>query len=222
MIDILNFKQWIKNNILIESISSDSVKSICRDIINFVKETKKLHIIGEKSAYNSILKKYNNKYDINCTIIREENDSLKISALYDDTELAIKILIQIDPTYEPNVYNILYIKLLEDIRHELEHIDQYENRPSILSSPEVRKKIHSDKKNLYKYFLLPEEVEAMVTGLYYRAKKEKKSIKLLFEDYLNYYLNNNLITNEQYNIIFDSWVQYSIKRFPNTHHIFYI
>ena len=75
------------------------------------------------------------------------------------------------------------------IRHELEHLTQDgENlRPGkyIPDDQELRDLIDAGLLDKDSYFTLPKEVDAMIQGLYYKAKKSKQPFAKVVDDYLN-------------------------------------
>lgn len=206
-----------------ESVSPSLVRQIINDVMIFVKATKELYEKkGEEShqfefePYKNVNypKVFDNKITVNCLIIREQNESLQINASASEDDPNIQIVIQIDPLYEPKIWRTLYMKLTDDIRHELEHIEQFEKRPNILTPHKTRDKINRDRKRMIEYFLMPEEIEAMVAGMYNRAKKEKRTLDSVFKEYLGYYVSQKFITQDQQNKIIDVWTKLAKSRFP--------
>ena len=219
---VLRFQEFI-NESLNESVSPTLVREIINDIITFVKATKNLYELKGEEAHQFDFKPYKSKeypviFDgeitVKCLIIREESNSLQIEASAGEENPNIQVVIQIDPRFEPQVYRTLYMKLTHDIRHELEHIEQYEKRPEILTPVEERKAINRNPKRTIDYFLMPEEIEAMVSGMYNRAKKEKRTLDSIFREYLGYYVNEKLITTSQEKQVISKWKEYANKRFP--------
>lgn len=208
-----------------ESVSPSLVKQIINDVITFVKATKDLHELKGEEAHQFEFEPYksedytevfNNEVTVNCLIFREENSSLKIDASAGEENPNIQIVIQIDPRFEPQVYRTLYMKLADDIRHELEHIEQYEKRPDILTSAKTRSAINRNPKKMIQYFLMPEEIEAMVSGMYNRAKKERRTLDSVFREYLGYYVTEKFITPLQQKKVIAKWTEYANKRFPKS------
>jgi hypothetical protein len=209
--------------ILNESVSPSLVKQIINDVMTFVKATKDLYEIKGEEAHQFEFDPYkvedytevfNNEVTVNCLIFREENSALQINASAGEENPNIQIVIQIDPRFEPQVYRTLYMKLADDIRHELEHIDQYEKRPDIFTPAKTRAAINRNPKKMMQYFLMPEEIEAMVSGMYNRAKKERRTLDSIFREYLGYYVREEFITPLQQKQVIDKWTEYANKRFP--------
>lgn len=219
---VLRFQDFL-NESLNEAVSSSLVREIINDIMVFVKATKDLYQIKGEEAHQFTFNPYKTKdysevfggeITVSCLILREEHGSLQIDASAGEENPNIELVIQIDPNFEPSVYKTLYMKLTDDIRHELEHIEQHEKRPEIFTAVKTRAAINRNPKRILEYFLLPEEIEAMVAGMYNRAKKEKRTLDSVFREYLGYYVSEKLITPSQEKQVITKWTEYANKRFP--------
>jgi hypothetical protein len=85
-----------------------------------------------------------------------------------------------------------YFKLLEDIRHEVEHvINDLPGGNRDLSRAE--------------YYIDKGEVPSLVRGLHLRAKKMKMPTSEMFRQELDPYLKNSEINQQECDIIFDAW-----------------
>ena len=84
------------------------------------------------------------------------------SFIPDDVVPDIEIIVYVSEMLEPQGYHILYYKLVDDIRHEIEHLLQQ----GINQKPERIAKVNQSTKDKalsnYKYFLLANEIPAMV------------------------------------------------------------
>lgn len=129
----------------------------------------------------------------------------------------VEITIIINPKLRSTIYKALYIKLLDIIRHELEHLLQ-----KGLNAEQTHKiKNMSDKKrqkyqNSYKYYLLPDEIPAAVSGMRLSAKHRGVPIDVEFLDYLEPIVKSGYITIAQRDKVVKKWVQYALKHYPNT------
>lgn len=210
-----------------EFVNESKWRSLSREIVNdlilYIKATYGRYELTDESAHTFTFPTYNlpgfpnfnNELTVQCLIIREKNAELQIDASAGDDHPNLKFLIRLDPRAEPKVYSKLYMKLSDDVRHELEHIDQYENNPTIFTDREIRAAINVDPNRTHEYFLLPEEVPAMVAGMYNRAKKSKDKLINIFTEYLSFFLNEKLISKKQYNQIIKVWLDYAKRKYPN-------
>lgn len=131
-----------------------------------------------------------------------------------DPEIEINIVI--DPSKEPESHKLLYFRLLDCVRHELEHLLQKgQNKQKNHSGPEVDKN-RKDSESSYKYFLLPDEIPAMVSGMRLSSDKKGIPVDVEFETYLSPIKDSGLITAEEMEEVIDRWVKFTVKHFPET------
>jgi hypothetical protein len=118
-------------------------------------------------------------------------------------------------------WSIISMDLKDVVRHELEHLTQDGDnekggvisddpklaRPSKYMKDDqlVRDLIDSDMLSKSQYFKLEKEVDAMLQGLYFKAKKSKRPFKDVIDDYLNIFVNQKTITQEEKEDILNIW-----------------
>ena len=95
------------------------------------------------------------------------------------------------------------------VRHELEHLTQDGGnvRPSKSMEDDqlIRDLIDADMLPKAQYFKLEKEVDAMLQGLYFKAKKSKSPFKDVVNDYLDIFVDQNTITLEEKEDILNTW-----------------
>jgi hypothetical protein len=95
------------------------------------------------------------------------------------------------------------------VRHELEHLTQDGGnvRPSKSMEDDqlIRDLIDADLLPKAQYFKLEKEVDAMLQGLYFKAKKSKRPFKDVINDYLNIFVDQNTITLKEKEDILNTW-----------------
>ena len=95
------------------------------------------------------------------------------------------------------------------MRHEIEHLTQSGwntiDGKYIRSDQALRNKIESGKLPPARYFTLPKEIDAMIQGLYYRAKKSKQPFKTTVDNYLNIWVNNGTMTTQEKEAVLKVW-----------------
>jgi hypothetical protein len=69
----------------------------------------------------------------------------------------------------------------------------------------MRNKIESGKLPPARYFTLPKEIDAMIQGLYLRAKKTRTLFKQVVDNYLNIWVSNQSITETDKQNILKVW-----------------
>ena len=130
--------------------------------------------------------------------------------------LSVKFKIPKNPDWQKVSFDIKDV-----VRHELEHLTQdglnvkggvvSDNpklaRPSKQMSDDkiVRNSIDIGLLPAADYFLLEKEIDAMLQGLYFKAKKSKRPFKDVINDYLNIFINNGKITSEEKEEILNLW-----------------
>ena len=143
------------------------------------------------------------------------NDELKIPYFEVD--------FQVDPRDLPKMWSTIYTDLIDVVRHELEHLTQAgtnvkgvvtlkdpraQNNPKLTRPGKqmqddqfIRDLIDMDLLPKADYFRLEKEVDAMLQGMYLKAKKMRKP----FADVLNNYLGMQPIAPEDKENILDIW-----------------
>lgn len=126
----------------------------------------------------------------------------------------IEIVLLLNPNDENSTYSELYFKLVDILAHELHHLTQAGwNRQPFKTYPSSKKNRDAAKHD-YKYFLLQDEVESMVSGMYARSKVEKRDLDLIFDQYLLPFIQYKYITTDQYSKIVKIWIKYALENYP--------
>ena len=115
------------------------------------------------------------------------------------------VTIQVDPRNLPQMWEEIYFDLIDLVRHEIEHLTQ-EGINAVFSkemASDMRRRNQIIKGKLPKaeYFKLKREVDAMLQGLYLKAKKTKTPFKDVISDYFD---KVGLDTQERQDIL-DLW-----------------
>jgi hypothetical protein len=126
-----------------------------------------------------------------------------------DVAPLIEIRLKLDPKDYPNVLSEIAMDLRDTLRHEIEHITQSGwntiDSKYIPSDQAMRNKIESGKLPPARYFTLPKEIDAMIQGLYLRAKKTRTPFKQVVDNYLNIWVSNQSITDKDKQNILKVW-----------------
>ena len=128
---------------------------------------------------------------------------------------SITIHILINPKEEPSLYRKLYYRLVDILTHETNHLNQLGlNREPFNTDVSDMKDRNASKKS-YKYFLLPDEVESMVEGMYARSKSEHRNLDQIFNDYLQPFIESEYITISEYWLVMRVWVKSALELYPD-------
>jgi hypothetical protein len=133
-----------------------------------------------------------------------------------DEEPEVEMFIVISPDAEPNCYQTLYFKVLDIIRHEMEHLLQKGANRKSGHEVTTRQKTRSTAEESYKYFLLPDEIPSMVSGMHLAAVKKRVPIDVEFEDYLLPFIESGFVTRAEADKVIKVWLDFARKHFPNT------
>jgi hypothetical protein len=122
--------------------------------------------------------------------------------------LSVTFKIPKNPTKNPSWEDISF-DIKDVVRHELEHLTQDgENLKSgkyMKDDQLIRDLIDADLLSKSQYFKLEKEVDAMLQGLYFKAKKSKQPFKDIINNYLNIFTSQEKITPEEKEEILDLW-----------------
>ena len=118
--------------------------------------------------------------------------------------LSVKFKIPKNPDWQKVSFDIKDV-----VRHELEHLTQdgYNEKAGKYMEDDqlLRDLIDADMLSKSAYFRLEKEVDAMLQGLYFKAKKAKRPFKDVIDDYLNIFIDQETITQEEKENILDIW-----------------
>tara|TARA_R110000822_G_scaffold149056_6_gene288139 strand:+ start:4782 stop:7679 length:2898 start_codon:yes stop_codon:yes gene_type:complete len=164
-----------------------------------------------KSNISNGLIKFNNTYvfeddeiEIEATLkLSPNSDKFKVDGGAYNEEDSISVEFEIDPEWLPDYWKEISMNLKDVIRHEIEHLTHgggFQEKPGKYMEDDSMLRVMIDKKLLPKsdYFKLEKEIDANLQGMYFRAKKEKKPLRDVIDDYLN---SQNLTSEEKEEII---------------------
>ena len=139
------------------------------------------------------------------------------SAEADEDFPSLEVNIGIHPDdVNGSVFSKIQPVLRDLVRHEIEHLTHGKGSAAEKSGKRMRgdlamrKKIRSNPKLYYKYFLLPKEVDANIHGLYSKAKTIKQPYQKVVDNYLDSLVDDGVITTEKRKEIYKKWK----KRIP--------
>ena len=118
--------------------------------------------------------------------------------------LSVKFKIPKNPDWQRVSFDIKDV-----VRHELEHLtqdgDNVKTGKYMEDDQLLRDLIDANLLSKSQYFKLEKEVDAMLQGLYFKAKKAKRPFKDVINDYLNIFIDQETITQEEKENILDIW-----------------
>jgi len=132
---------------------------------------------------------------------------------YEDPEL--ELVLYISPDAEPVSYETLSHKLVEYVRHEIEHLLQTGLNRRVGHIIKTPNKVRSKAETSYKYFLLADEIPAMVAGMHAAAVRKRIPLDQEFEIYLKPFLKSGLINDEEFNKVIKTWIKFANQVYPD-------
>jgi hypothetical protein len=127
----------------------------------------------------------------------------------------IRIHLILNPRKEPISYEQLFYRLIDILTHETNHLDQHGiNRDAFNVQPSTKKDRDAAKKS-YKYFLLPDEIESMIEGMYIKSKESGKELDIIFLDYLSPFINNGFMKPSELEEVMNTWIIRSLEVYPD-------
>ena len=220
-----------------EKISDHSEALLCaNDIIDLIKEA--TLIDGEyktldkleyssKTSFDVIIKvkeesktnfsKDSHFVNLSWEILNFDRNGYSIDAetyMSKDTlipEITFHILI--NSKFKESIYKELEYRLIDLVTHELLHTKQigWNKEPGHVDPTKDRDKANDP----IEYFKLPEEVEAMVGGMYVRSKEEDSNIDDIFRSYLNPFIKHGKITPQEVDEILEIWIKCTLEKYPD-------
>ena len=127
----------------------------------------------------------------------------------------IIIYIILNPRQEPSLYSALYYRLIDILTHETNHLNQLGINKTPFNTHVSSDSDRNNAKKDYKYFLLGDEVESMVTGMNARSNAQKIPLDQVFNSYLDPFIKTGYITHSEYDEVLKTWVTKAIELYPD-------
>ena len=231
-----NFNQYIKEN---NDLNNPVASKYASDVINIIKklndpgddyiEIRELEY-HEPESFDLVLQlKLNDspdfKNDSHFNNLQWEELNYKRygfaidgNTIIDKSDLIVPeivLTIIIDPNRIPDVYDELKFRLIDIISHESKHTNQVGwNREPFNVRPSSKSNRDSAKRS-FKYFILPDEIEAYVYGMYTRSKIENTYIDKIFNKYLDPFIKTKQITESEYLKVLNAWIKHTLENYPD-------
>lgn len=136
-------------------------------------------------------------------------DAFNETGQYSEVVPLIEIRFKLDPAEYPQVLSEVAMDLRDTLRHEIEHLTQsgwnVKDSKFIKSDQALRTRIEKGNMPAARYFTLPKEIDAMLQGMYYRAKKTRKPLAQVLDDYLDVFIRTGQITDADKDHIKKVW-----------------
>lgn len=127
----------------------------------------------------------------------------------------IVLHIVINPKKEPSLYNNLYYRFIDILTHETNHLNQLGLNREPFNTQVSHIDTRNGSKKSYKYFLLPDEIESMVEGMYARSKEQDRFLDDIFNDYLTPFIESGYISQPEYQKVIKTWITRALELYPD-------
>lgn len=206
--------------IILEGKYDSATGRVVRDIIKVIKKTKGYpinemvyinlpHDLTGADEYE--MEKADITFNVEVNIQRGEDVmDYKIESYKIREEDTLQFNMIINPKKEPEVYRGMYMKLQEDVRHEMEHILQDWGRGDRPSPSDE----DNEGETTFEHHSRIEEVPAMVQGYYRRAKLEKRPLDEIMIDDLDDEIEKGNLNRHQAEELLRIWMLYAKRRLP--------
>jgi phosphopantetheine adenylyltransferase len=207
----MTFRNWtdtLTEGILTEGRYDKISNTISSDIFSKWKQDFDQGLPEGKYVNNYTSNGFEFKVDATLKFL-DKGESLKVDGGLEENENEniIYFDFEVDKNVLPEMWSEISMNLKDVTRHEIEHLTQsdIENYPSKYMENDqlIRDLINAELLSPSQYFKLEKEIDANLQGMYFRAKKEKRS----FRDVIDSYLDAQDISFEQKEEILDLWRQ---------------
>jgi hypothetical protein len=127
----------------------------------------------------------------------------------------IVLHIILNPKAEPILYSKMYYRLIDILTHETNHLDQLGINRTPFNSHVSDKMERNNAKKSYKYFLLGDEIESMVEGMYARSQAQNIPLDQVFDSYLIPFIQSGYINIAEYLHVMEAWVTQALEQYPD-------
>ena len=196
----------INESLITEARYDNVVRTLVKDIISLYKFQREGEfslpedIRGEENMTYSF-PEFKNQFSIDLNLAKDDDvDTVEVDAAYYREEDIIEVTIVSNP--EIGLHNIqeLIGELNETIRHELEHVSQYQKGYDFpIKEP----------KNPLKYYTQPHELEAQLAGFKRRSRKENRDLEEVIRGWFRRNEKNHRLKPKQVEILINKLLEMS-------------
>lgn len=206
--EVVNEVEPMKMNesIITEARYDNVIRTLVKDIISLYKFQREGEfslpedIRGEENMTYSF-PEFENQFSIDLNLAKDDDvDTVEVDAAYYRDEDIIEVTIVSNP--EIGLHNIqeLIGELNETIRHELEHVSQYQKGYDFpIKEP----------KNPLKYYTQPHELEAQLAGFKRRSRKENRDLEEVIRGWFRRNEKNHRLKPKQVEILINKLLEMS-------------
>jgi hypothetical protein len=206
--------------VIIEGRYDSATRKVVKDVMTVIKKTEGypddtfVHVLLPNDLDGTDMyemDKADITFNVEVNVGRNDNvDGFKIESFKVKEEDVLEFNMVINRNQEPDVYEAMYMKLQEDVRHEMEHLLQDWGRGD---RPPVSDEDHEGE-TTYQHHTRLEEVPALVQGFYRRAKKMRLPLDEIMTKDLDNEIEQGNLTTEEAEELLRVWMLYAKRRLP--------
>ena len=194
---INNSTNKINEELIVEEKYDSVTKKLVKDILLTLKHQREGEFVLPEDISDEMVytfPQFDGEFTINLNLSTSEDvKDVDVDGEYYKGEDTIDINITTNPNIDRQLLEKLYHELNDVVRHEIQHIIQYESGYNFPKR---------EPKKPLKYYTQKHELEAQIAGFKRRAKKEKKPFETVVRDWFrNNSLKHNMTPNDTEKVI---------------------
>ena len=194
---INNSTNKINEELIVEEKYDSVTKKLVKDILLTLKHQREGEFVLPEDISDEMVytfPQFDSEFTINLNLSTSEDvKDVDVDGEYYKGEDTIDINITTNPNIDRQLLEKLYHELNDVVRHEIQHIIQYESGYNFPKR---------EPKKPLKYYTQKHELEAQIAGFKRRAKKEKKPFETVVRDWFrNNSLKHNMTPNDVEKVI---------------------
>lgn len=194
---INNSPEKINEELIVEEKYDSVTKKLVKDILLTLKHQREGEFVLPEDISDEMVytfPQFDSEFTINLNLSTSEDvKDVDVDGEYYKGEDTIDINITTNPNIDRQLLEKLYHELNDVVRHEIQHIIQYESGYNFPKR---------EPKKPLKYYTQKHELEAQIAGFKRRAKKEKKPFETVVRDWFrNNSSKHNMTPNDAEQVI---------------------
>jgi hypothetical protein len=194
---INNSTNKINEELIVEEKYDSVTKKLVKDILLTLKHQREGEFVLPEDISDEMVytfPQFDSEFTINLNLSTSEDvKDVDVDGEYYKGEDTIDINITTNPNIDRQLLEKLYHELNDVVRHEIQHIIQYESGYNFPKR---------EPKKPLKYYTQKHELEAQIAGFKRRAKKEKKPFETVVRDWFrNNSSKHNMTPNDAEQVI---------------------
>jgi hypothetical protein len=192
-----NLPKKINEGLIVEEKYDSVTKKLVKDILLTLKYQREGEFVLPEDISDEMVytfPQFDSEFTINLNLSTSEDvEDVDVDGEYYKGEDTIDINITTNPNIDRQLLEKLYHELNDVVRHEIQHIIQYESGYNFPKR---------EPKKPLKYYTQKHELEAQIAGFKRRAKKEKKPFETVVRDWFrNNSSKHNMTPNDAEQVI---------------------